>query len=485
MRARIAALAALGVAALLPAHAAWSQATDWKQIPKPPLRAFVPYQPHRFALPNGMVVLLQPDNELPLVHGFARIRGGSREEPGAKTGLVSLYGEAWRTSGTKTRDGDALDDFLEARAASVETSGGLDSTSLSFDCLKGNLDEVFGVFVELLREPEFREDKLVLAKDSLATGIARRNDNPAGIASREIRKLVYGVDSPYARTAEYATIGAVTLDDLRAWHKRYVHPNGIILGISGDFDPKAMEARIRKAFASWPVGPAAVKAKVEFKDPKPGVYFVAKDDVNQSNIRMAHLGTTRDNPDYYALEVMNEVFGGGMSSRLFSNIRTKKGLAYSVGGGVGMGFEVPGLFQVGMGTKSETTAAAIDALYEEIDALQKTPATDDELRKAKDSILNSFIFQFDSRDKVLGERMLYEFYGYPPDFLERYRAGVEKVTVDDVARVARKYVRRPALALLVVGKAADFDRPLSSFGPVTPIDVTIPGGEPEEPQPTQ
>jgi zinc protease len=451
-----------------------SQATDWKQIPKPPLRAFAPQQPQRIVLSNGLVVLLQRDDELPLVHGVARIRGGSREEPAEKAGLVSLYGEAWRTGGTKTRTGDELDDFLEARAASVETSGGMDSTTISFDCLKANLDEVFGIFVELLREPEFREDKIPLAKDELNTGIARRNDNPAGIAAREARKLAYGAESPYARQAEYATVAAVGRADLVGWHERFVHPNNVILGISGDFDTRAMEARLRRTFGSWPKGPAAQRLEAEFKDPKPGVYFVAKDDVNQSNVRFVHLGTTRHNPDYYAIEVMNEVFGGGFSARLFSSIRSKKGLAYSVGGGVGTGFDVPGIFQVGLGTKSETTAAAIDAVYEEIDNLHKVPATDDELRRAKDSILNSFIFRFDSRDKVLGEKMLYEFYGYPADFLERYRAGIEKVTADDVARAARKYVRREAVAVLVVGKAADFDRPLSSFGPVTTIDVTIP-----------
>ena len=456
------------------AAVASSQATDWKQIPKPPLRAFAPQQPRRIVLSNGMVVLLQRDGELPLVRAFARIRGGSREEPAEKAGLVSLYGEAWRTGGTKTRTGDDLDDFLEARAASVETSGGMDSTTISFDCLKGNLDEVFGIFVELLRAPEFREDKIPLAKDELNTGIARRNDNPAGIASREARKLAYGADSPYARQPEYRTVAAVVRADLVGWHKRFVQPNNIVLGVSGDFDVKTMEARLRTAFASWPKGPAAPRVRPEIKDPKPGVYFVAKDDVNQSNVRFVHLGTTRDNPDYYAIEVMNEVFGGGFSARLFSSIRSKKGLAYSVGGGVGTGFDVPGVFQVGLGTKSETTAAGIDAVYEEIDNLHKVPATDEELKRAKDSILNSFIFRFDSRDKVLGEKMLYEFYGYPADFLERYRAGIEKVTAEDVARAAQKYVRREAVAVLVVGKAADFDRPLSSFGPVTTIDVTIP-----------
>ena len=131
-----------------------------------------------------------------------------------------------------------------------------------------------------------------------------------------------------------------------------------------------------------------------------------------------------------------------------------------------------------MGTKSGTTASAIDALYEEIDGLEKNPITADELKKAKDSILNSFVFSFDSKEKVLVERMAYEFYGYPADFLERYRAGIEKVTQQDVARVARRYVHKDRLAVLVVGKASDFDRPLSSFGPVTALDISIPGGTP-------
>jgi zinc protease len=204
------------------------------------------------------------------------------------------------------------------------------------------------------------------------------------------------------------------------------------------------------------------------------VYFVAKDDVTQSNVRLVHLGTTRDNPDYFALEVMNEVFGGGFSARLFTNVRSKKGLAYSVGGGVGSGWDHPGAFSLGLDTKTGTTVAGIEALMEEIDNLHKTPATPEELSRAKDAILNSFIFRFDSRGKVLREKVLYEFYGYPVDFLERYRTAVEAVTAEDVGRVARKYVHKDKLAILVVGKDSGFDKPLSSLGPVTPVDIAIP-----------
>jgi len=451
-----------------------AQVSDWRQIQAPELKPFTPQQPKRIVLPNGMVVMLQEDHELPLINGFARIRGGSREEPAEKAGLVSIYGQVWRTGGTKARTGDELDDILEARAATVETGGGLDSTSISFSCLKEDFTDVFAIFNEVLRQPMFREDKIALAKYQINTGIARRNDDPIGIAVREARRLGYGPESPYARLAEYATVAAVTRDDLVSWHRTYVQPNNMVLGIVGDFDSKAMEAALRKALASWPKGPQAKKPDIRVADPKAGVYFIAKEDVNQSNIRMVHMGTTRDNPDYFALEVMNEVFGGGFSARLFSNIRARKGLAYSVGGGVGSNFDHPGLFQLSMGTKSESTAAAIDALFEEIDNLYKKPVTAEELERAKESILNSFIFRFDSKQKVLNEKMLYEFYGYPLDFLERYRPAIEKVTAADVARVARQYVHRDKIVLLVVGKQEDFDRPLSSFGAVQTIDITIP-----------
>jgi zinc protease len=465
---------ALAVSSFAPR--AQGQATSWTEINIPPLHAFHPQEPRRVRLDNGMVILLQPDHELPLIRGFARIRGGSREEPADKVGLVEIYGEAWRTGGTQTRTGDALDDYLEARAAKVETAPGLDSTTVSWDCLKENFDDVFEVFRDVLEHPEFREDKIDLARKQANTSIARRNDEPAAIARRESAKLAYGTQSPYARVPEYATVAAVTRQDLLNWHRTYVHPNNIILGVVGDFDPAAMEAKLRQAFDSWPKGPEAQKVKVAFAGPKPGIYFIAKDDVNQSNIRMVDLGTTKDNPDYYALEVFNELFGGGFTSRLFNDVRTKKGLAYGVGGGVGTAYDHPGILQLAMGTKSGTTAAAIDALYEELDGLETNPVTPEELKKAKDAILNSFVFSFDSKQKVLVERMAYEFYGYPADFLERYRAGIEKVTQQDVARVAHRYVHKDRLAVLVVGKASDFDRPLSSFGPVTALDISIPAG---------
>lgn len=450
------------------------QLTPWNKIQAPPLPAFTPPEPTRIQLANGMVIFLQPDHELPLISATARIRGGSISEPANKTGLTDLYGDVWRTGGTKAKTGDQMDDFLEARAAKIETDNQSDSTTISLNCLKGDFDAVFDLYLDLLHDPEFREDKLVLAKQQAYTAIARRNDDVGGIVHRESLILAFGKDNPYARVPEYATVAAVTRQDLLNWHQQYVYPNNIIFGITGDFDPQAMETRLRAAFESWAKGPQANTPEVKFTAPKPGYYFVRKTDVNQSTISMLDLGIERSNPDYYAVSVMDEIFGGGFASRLFNNLRSAKGLAYAVGGGVGFGWNHPGLTNIEMQTKSGSTVEGIQGLDTEIDGLLTNPATPEELKRAKDSILNSFIFQFDSPEKVLHEKMAYEFYHYPLDFLEKYRSGVEKVTAEDVARVAHKYVHKNQLAVLVVGNDADFDKPLSSLGPVTNVDIAIP-----------
>ena len=460
-----------------------AQATEWEQIKIPPLPAFHPQEPKRIVLPNGMVIFLQEDHELPLIDGVARIRGGSRSEPAAKIGLVDLYGEVWRTGGTKTQTGDQLDDYLEIRAAKVETNSNADSTSISFSCLKGDFTDVFKVFDELLRTPEFRDDKLDLAQKEYFDNISRRNDDVNEIAERESAKLAYGPQNPYARVAEYKTVAAVTRQDLLAWHHTYLQPNNIILGIVGDFNSAEMEAKLRQAYGAWPKGSAAKEEKIEPQPAKPGYYLIEKEDVNQSSINMVGLGIRRDNPDYYAVRVFNEAFGGGFSSRLMQSIRTAKGLAYAVGGGIGSAFDHRGTLRLSMGTKSATTIESILALDEQIDEVSTHPISDAEIKRAKDSILNGFVFNLDSPDKILRERMAYEFYGYSPDYLEKFRIGVEKVTAADVAQAVAKYLHKDQLAVLVVGHTSEFDKPLSSLGSVTNIDIAIPPPPGEQPEP--
>ncbi|HUD21555.1 MAG TPA: pitrilysin family protein [Acidobacteriaceae bacterium] len=451
-----------------------AQAQPWKKIATPQLHAFKPQQPKRIELANGLVIFLQEDHELPFIDGSVLIRGGSREEPAAKVGLVSMYGEAWRTSGSTSKSGDELDTELAEKAAAIETGGGLANTSVGWSSFKQDFDSVFGEAADLLLHPAFKAEKLALAQRGMATGIARRNDDPGEIAGRESTKLVYGANSPYARQVEYATVDAVTLDDLKAWHDRSVVPNNMIVSVVGDFDSAAMESKLRKVFEPLARGAGIEPAKIDFLGPKPGVYFADKEDVDQSTVEIVGLGTERSNPDYYALSVMNEVFSGGFGSRVVQYVRTKLGLAYSVGGSYGAAYDHPGEFHSSAGTKSVSTVAATQAVLEEIGRLKTKPPTPAELSKAKDDVLNSFIFRYDTPEKTLNEQVTLAFYGYPADFLEKYKDGIERVTSADVTRVANKYIDVSKLAILVVGNKSEIKPPLTALGTVTDLDITIP-----------
>ena len=352
-------LLAISAAALAPA-ALHAQSKPWEKIPTPPLHDFKPQQPKRIQLKNGIVLFLQEDHELPFVSGSILIPGGSRDEDPAKTGLVGLYGDTWRTSGTAKMDGDALDDLLEAKAAHIETEGGSDSTGISWDSLKGDSDQVFSLAMDLFFHPKFSPEKLQLAQQQAATGIVRRNDDEGEIAGREAAKLVYGPKSPYTRQPELATIGAVTIADLNAWHDRTVGGK-LIVGVSGDFDAVAMEARLRAAFESLPPANPTPARHETFSEAKSGIWFINKEDVNQSNIQIVGLGTDRHNPDVPTLAIMNDILGGGFASRLIQKVRTELGLAYAVGGGYGFGYDHPATFRVDVLTKSPSTVEATRA----------------------------------------------------------------------------------------------------------------------------
>ena len=465
------------VAAVLAAPSI-AQVKSHKDLRYPDLHSFNVPQPERVVLDNGMVLLLMEDHELPLIEMTARIRGGARLEPSDKVGMATIFGQVLRTGGTKSMTGDQIDDFLEARAAVVETGMTDESATANLSCLTQDFPEVVKVLADIMRKPVFSEDKIKISKNQITAGISRRNDNPTGIMNREFEKLVYGSDSPYARVAEYATVGSVTRDDLVAFHGKYFQPNRIVMGVVGDFQAKDMAARLKTVFGDWKAGVKTTDPEAAYQtEVKPGFYYVQKDDMTQSNIIMGHLGIRRDNPDYFAVEVLNEAFGGSFAARLFSNVRSKKGLAYTVRGRVDSAFDYPGTFNVFMTTKTETTAAGIDALLTEVRDVVDHPPTEIEMSLAKDSILNSFVFNFDSRAKILRQQIAYEFFGYPPDFLARYRTNIEKVTPADVARVAKKYIHRDQMAILVVGPSKGTDRPLESFGKVTKLDVTIPEGK--------
>jgi zinc protease len=253
------------------------------------------------------------------------------------------------------------------------------------------------------------------------------------------------------------------------------------VSVSGDFDPAAMEAKLRATFEPLPAVKPLPARHDSFSDTHPGVFFINKDDVNQSNVEIVGLGIDRHNSDVPTLAVMNDILSGGFGSRLFQKVRTELGLAYAVGGGYRFSYDHPGTFRVVVMTKSVSTVDATKASLGEVAGLLDKPFTDAELKRAKDDILNSFLFQYDTRDKVLAERVRLEFYGYPADYLETYKAAIEKVTLADLSAAAKKYVHPDKLAVLVVGNNSEIKPGLDglNLGPVHPVDITIP--QPKEP----
>jgi len=466
------ALRILLVLFLLPFANLYSQ-NSYKNLNYPELRTVKTPDVKRIELKNRMILYLLEDHELPLINLSARIGAGSINDPAGKIGLASVAAAVMRTGGTIRRSGDEIDERLESIAGSVETGMRLTSGVASMSVLKENIDAGLEVLADILMHPAFPADKIELQKVRERSAIARRNDDANAIAFREFDKLIYGPQSVYAREPQYRTIDAITRADLIAFHRKYFHPNNVMIGVWGDFDAIKMAQRIEKAFAGWAPGSSEKPAAppVDYKYVYT-VNLVKKEDVNQSTVVVGHIGGLLNNPDYPALQVMNNILGGGFSSRLFRELRSRQGLAYSVFGEYDASYIFPGSFYAGAMTKSESTVRSIQLLQQEISRIAKEAPTDEELAIAKDTFLNSFVFNYENTGEVLNRMMTYEYYGYPKDFLEKTRDNIEKVTKADVLRVARKYLHPDQVQILVVGKPEDFDQPLSVLGKVNEIDIT-------------
>ncbi len=476
------------LAALLVAGLVWGQAPagrnaptkpaaipSYKDLKYPPLATVSLPKVETFTLPNGMKVYLLENRELPLVSGTALVRTGNLFDPKDKIGLAGITGAVLRTGGTESKTGDEIDELLENMAASVESSIGETSGSVSFSALKENVDEVLAVFQELLTRPAFRQDKLELAKTQYRSSISRRNDDASGIASREFNGILYGRDNPYGWRVEYEHLDRIGREDLVAFYKRYFFPANILLSVQGDFQAPEMRARLEKLFAGWtyqqPPVPAFPRVSAT---PAAGIFLAEKDDVTQTFFRVGHLGGVLRDPNYPALEVMADILGGGFSSRLFKKVRTELGYAYGIGARWGANYNHPGLFTISGSTKSASTVETIQVIRQEIERLRTSAVSDEELATSKQTVLNSFVFNFDHPNKTLSRMVAYDYHGYPRDFLFQYQKAIGALTKADILRVAREYLKPENLTVVAVGRPADFGQPLDKLGKVARIDLTIP-----------
>jgi predicted Zn-dependent peptidase len=452
----------------LPAAVLAGGSADPRTMKFPPLSFEIP-QTERVQLSNGMVVYLMENHELPLVNMTAYVKTGSIYEPEGKVGLAGITGAVMRSGGTRDIPSEKLDAELEFMASSIETSIGADSGSASFASLRRNLDRTLELFGQVLMNPAFREDRVIQAKNRTIDALRRQNDDPKGIAERELIRAIYA-GHPLGHHPTIATVSAITRDDLVAFHQRFYRPGSMILAVSGDFDRKALLAKLEAVFAGWQPASAELPSVAMPTEVKPELLFAQKE-VNQTVIRMGHLGIDKNNPDLYALRVMDYILGGGFNSRLTTEIRSNLGLAYNVDSYFDVGRRFPSIFKAETETRSEATGRVIGLMEEIIGGMTKGPVSDQELALAKDSIINSFMFGFTKPEIVVAQRARMEFYGYPAGYLERYRDNIAKVTKEEVLRVAKKYLRPDRMMIVVVGDAAKFDKPLSSFGPVRELKL--------------
>jgi predicted Zn-dependent peptidase len=438
----------------------------------------------RETLPNGMKLLLVEDHEFPVVGLQAFVRGGMLAEPAGKSAVTELVGDVLRSGGTQALTGDAMDERLDRLGASLSSSGDVNAVRISGRSLTEHLDAVLPLFADMLRKPAFAADKLALAKRMLASTIARRNDDVQEVTSREFMKLLYGKGSPYARQLEYANLDSVTRDDLVAYHAKTFRSDATTIAVFGDFKTEDLKRRLVQLFGDWKAQGVLTTYRAPPPPPAKGsVNYVEKKDVEQTFLFLGHPGLRYDDPDYPAVRVMTDLLGGGFASRIFKKVRTEMGLAYGAGGYMVPAYDHPGFFIFYTSTKPSTTTVALRAILDEVKRIREAPVTDEELNYAKSAYLNTYAFDFDSKEKVIRRLLTYDFYGYPPDFNTRLRNAVEKVTKEDVLRVAKKHLQPDLLAIVAAGIKEQFDKPLDTFGPVTVIDITIPEPKPKAPSP--
>ena len=448
---------------------------------------FKPPVPQKHVLSNGMVLYLLEDHELPVFDISGLVKTGTIYDPADKIGLASIFASVMRTGGTISREPDALNEELESMAASVEIGMSPEYGSVSLSTMAEDIEKGLEIFSDILQKPAFREDKLELRKQQAIEAIRRRNDNPIQLAWRNFSAILYGIDHPFGWYSEIENVESITVEDLKSFHEKYYHPNNIMLAITGDFDTQTLISQLERAFDGWEMSDVELPNIAQVKNVRiPSVNYIHKE-LPQTTMLIGHYGIKRtpDFPDFFALRVMNDILGeGGFTSRLMSEVREKHGLAYMVGSLMSMSFYTnPGEWFAYTQTRTEKTAEALELIIKVVSDLRENPVPSDELQRTKDSLINSFVFSFESSSQIAFQQLMLDYRGFAPDYLETYTDNIARVTAEDVQSVARKYLHPEALTIVAVGNQDNFDRPLSEFGDVNVIEIKKSEPIPAEPIP--
>ncbi|CAI5981003.1 unnamed protein product [Closterium sp. NIES-65] len=471
--------------------------TAFPPLPDP---ALPPYE--QFVLPNGLRVFLLEDHELGLVGGQLLVKGGAQYEAPDKVGVAGMMAAVQRSGGTQQYPEEHLDDTLEAMAASIETSAGTSSLSASFRCLQEDAPTLLPLLRDgppssplpapaclcsmqmLVLAPLLPASKLAFSCTQLLGSIARRNDDPGRVASRELQRLLYSPASPRGRYPLAADVARISLADLRAFHAAsYSDPSQAVLGVWGDFDARSMRALLEDTFLAWPAAPAtparrAAKGRaVPYWGPEEGVaasaagvYVVDRPGLTQSIVRVGELGITISDEDVFALDVLNAILNG-FGGRLFDQVRSREGLAYSVSGSWSPGVDHRGAFVGGGETRAEAVGQFVTAVQRVLGEATLLPPSPGELQEAKDRVLNSFVFNFADSGAQLSRIMTYELFGIDQDFIFEFKRRVEALSPEAVLAAAQRRLHPGEQPIVVVADAAAVMPQLSSLGlSVTLID---------------
>lgn len=423
-----------------------------------PELTFEPPNPadYRVPLKAGPVAYVVPNRELPLVNIAVTVRVGNYVDPAGKEGLAGFVGHLLARAGTESKTAEQMDERLAFLAASLGSSIGDSSGNVTLNLLSKDLTEGLALLRDVLSKPRFQEDRLSLHREQSIAGMKRRNDDSTAIEGREREFLAYGDQFWACRYDTEASVQSITRDELIAFHRKWFHPANFTLAVSGDFDRTDVIARLESLLADWPfTGDKAPPIPTDTRIAPPGLYIVDKD-VNQGRVSILLPGVKRDDPDYPAILIMNDILGGGgFTSRIMNRVRSDEGLAYGAGSSFRGGVYYPETFMASFASKSRTVAYATSIVLEEMKKIGETPVSDEEMQTARKSFVDTFPQRFATKAQVAGTFADDEFTGRfaeSPNFWKTWRSRMEAITRDDVQRVARKHLHPDQARILVIGQ---------------------------------